>query len=60
MGNGIVRVEIPENCRECDLRTIEGYCIPAHKDIFLFGVRGGKPAWCPIKEIKDGDKDDGA
>lgn len=27
MTKGIVVVDIPENCRECELRTASGYCI---------------------------------
>ena len=51
MNKGIIVVDMPQNCRDCNLRTANGYCMPGHKDIFLFGVKGEKPDWCPIKEI---------
>lgn len=45
---GIIVVDIPECCRECEMRTESGYCIPTHKDIFRYGLREEKPKWCPI------------
>lgn len=50
---GIIKVNIPKSCRECDLRTASGYCIPAHKDIFRYGVREEKAEWCPIKPLPE-------
>ena len=48
---GIIVVDMPKSCRECELRTESGYCIPTHKDIFRYGLREEKPDWCPIKPI---------
>lgn len=48
---GIIVMDIPENCRECKLRTASGYCSLTHRDIFLYGVKGEKANWCPIRPI---------
>lgn len=48
---GIIVVDIPKNCRECEMRTESGYCIHTHKDVFRYGLREEKPDWCPIKPM---------
>ena len=50
---GIIVVDIPENCRECKLRTASGYCSLTHRDIFRHGLKGEKANWCPIKSLED-------
>lgn len=51
MAKGFILVDVPDNCRECTLRTESGWCLCAKKDIFLYGLKCGKPDWCPILEL---------
>lgn len=49
MAKGIIVVDVPENCKKCEYRLTNGYCIPSRKDIFKFALSDQKPDWCPIK-----------
>lgn len=53
MSKGIIVVDIPENCLNCDLRSASGYCLPGHRDILKFGMTLDKPKECPIKPLPD-------
>lgn len=48
---GIIVLDIPKNCRECEMRSESGYCIPTHKDVFRYALREEKAEWCPIKQM---------
>ena len=49
MSKGIIVVDVPENCKKCEYRLTNGYCIPSRKDIFKFALSDQKPDRCPIK-----------
>lgn len=51
MSKGIIVVDIPENCLNCDLRSATGYCLPGHKDILEMAMNRSKPKDCPIKHF---------
>lgn len=60
MRKGFVVVDVPDNCRECHLRTMTGYCLPGEMDVFQYGLKNIKPKSCPIHELpkKRSEKDD--
>ncbi len=51
MGKGFVMVDVPNNCRECHLRTMTGYCLPGEMDVFQYGLKNIKPKSCPIRKL---------
>lgn len=51
MSKGIIVVDIPENCLNCDLRSASGYCLRGRRDIFKFGMMLDKTKECPIKPL---------
>ena len=53
MSKGIIVVDVPENCMECEYRLTNGYCIPSRKDIFKFALSKQKPDWCPIQPMPE-------
>ena len=58
MSKGLIVVDVPENCKKCEYRLTNGYCIPSRKDIFKFALSDQKPDWCPIRLMpQKGDED---
>lgn len=56
MEKGIIVIdEIPQNCRICRLRKINGYCVIAQKDVIYYGLNYNKPEWCPVKKISSNE-----
>ena len=53
MAKGIIVVNAPENCKKCEYRLTNGYCIPSRKDIFKFALSNQKPDWCPIRQMPE-------
>ncbi len=53
MSKGIIVVDIPENCLNCDLRSASGYCLLGHKDILVLAVNCNKPKDCPVKQLPE-------
>ena len=56
MSRGIIVVDIPENCLNCDMRSATGYCLPGHKDIFGIAMSWDKPKDCPVKKLPEQKK----
>lgn len=53
MAKGFFLVDIPDNCRECNLRSETGLCLCEKKCVFFYGLKYEKPDWCPIREVPD-------
>lgn len=53
MAKGIIVVDMPENCKKCEYRLTNGFCIPSRKDIFKFALSNEKPDWCPIRSLPE-------
>lgn len=58
MAKGIIVVDVTENCKKCEYRLTNGFCIPSRKDIFKFALSNEKPDWCPIRPIPEKDHED--
>lgn len=52
MSKGIIVVDIPSDCRGCQLRDLADYCITG-KNVVEYRYRNSKPSWCPIKPLSD-------
>lgn len=49
-------IDMPEYCGECPLMDddpISEYCTAHYHDYLDMDCMGGKPNWCPLKEIPD-------
>lgn len=53
MIKGIIVVDVPEDCLNCDLRSATGYCLPGHKNVFRMSMMWSKPKDCPVKQLPE-------
>lgn len=59
MAKGIIVVDMPETCRHIRGEKEKGcpfgglVCQVNQRDVMGYLVKGSKPDWCPIKEIKE-------
>ena len=57
MSKAVLILDMPKNCRECNLyyRDIDGipeeFCMAAREEIVV--IPYGKPDWCPLKKLPD-------
>ena len=57
MSKAVLILDMPNNCRECNLyyRDIDGipeeFCMAAREEIVV--IPYGKPDWCPLKELPE-------
>ena len=50
MSKGIIVVDIPEDCRDCPLRSLADDCIVG-RNVMEYRHDKIKPNWCPIRSI---------
>lgn len=50
---GIIVVDIPERCIECNALSCEGECLAMDICTVDVDTMKGKPDWCPIKPIPE-------
>ena len=64
MNKAILIIDMPENCRDCNLREKgKASCLPKSFETSLSGVynyyhNGTKPDWCPLKALPEEKSDD--
>ena len=63
MSKAVLVIDMPKNCRECDIIFRDDYTdwCPWKKspsDVYQYVENNTKPDWCPLKFLPEEDNDD--